>query len=115
MHIIHQHGDAKSADLGNGKTANREEQLLVPEWGAFVKCAPYDDHFIYASNEPGGSAYQCTCGSVAVVVPPGPAGMFVCLFHATYGAHQTSFVNRNDFNELAGQTLEINPDSARWI
>lgn len=90
----------------------------MPEWGAFVPCAPYEEHFVYLNPDTseGSSSYMCTCGSAAVVVPPGPAGMFVCLFHATYGSHTTSHVNLKDFEKSAGEKVEISrPESKRWV
>jgi len=82
-------GDAKKTITLKGRPVKREESLLVAEWTAFVKCAPYDNHFIYHDPTPQQTAFMCTCGSAAVVVPPGPDGMFVCLHHATYGNHTT--------------------------
>lgn len=94
--IIQHKGQPKKATTLKNVTVNRAESLFIQEWGTFIKCAPYDDHFIYESKEPGQSAYMCTCGAVAVVVPPGPQGMFVCYHHATYGFHTTSMVNKKD-------------------
>lgn len=70
----------------------------MSEYGGNIKCAPYDNHFIYASQEKGQSAYMCTCGSPAVVVPPGPQGMFLCLFDAENGHHATTEVDMKDFH-----------------
>lgn len=115
--IIHHRGEPQTAETPQGVVVERQEALWVPEWGALVKCAPYDDHFVYANPDTSAesSAYMCTCGSAAVVVPPGPLGLFVCLFHATYGSHTTSFVNLKDFNKVAGQMLDIKPEKARWL
>ncbi len=92
--------------------------MFIPEWGEFIPCAPYDDHFVYLNPDtsPGSSAYMCTCGSVAVVANPekGMGRMFVCLFHATYGAHTTSYVNRGDWPDIAGDTIEVKGDK-RWL
>lgn len=89
FNIIRYKGDPKKTKTLKGRNVVREESLLVPEWAAFVKCTPYDNHFIFHDPTPEQSAYMCTCGSVAVVAPPGPDGMFVCLHHATYGNHTT--------------------------
>ena len=112
--IIKHAGDPKKATLPNGTVVRREEELFVPEWGVFVPCAPYDNHFVYHNPTPGQSAYMCTCGSVAVITPPdGRNGMFVCLFDATYGNHQTTYINKKDFDKVAGRTLEIKGTRAR--
>jgi hypothetical protein len=87
--IIRHRGEAKQTRTLKGRSVKREESLLVPEWTTFIKCTPYDNHFIYHDPTPNQSSYMCTCGAVAVVVPPGPAGMFVCYHHATYGNHTT--------------------------
>lgn len=115
FNIIKHRGDPKEAKTLKGKLITREETLFVAEWGAFVKCTPYDDHFLYQDNTPEQSAYLCTCGSPAVVTPPGPQGMFVCLFHATYGFHQTSVINVKDFEKSAGETIEVSQKGKRWV
>jgi len=84
-------GDIKKATTLKKLNIVREDKLFVQEWGKFIPCAPYDNHFIYYTPEKEQSAYMCTCGSPAVVVPPeGANQMFVCLFHATYGKHTTN-------------------------
>lgn len=115
--IIHHRGTPQEALVGN-VTVRRSEEIFIPEWGAMVKCAPYDDHFIFESpyTAMGSPAHQCTCGSPAVVAPPGPQGLFVCLNHATYGFHTTSFVNKKDFKEVAGKGKAIDPKGGkRWV
>lgn len=98
FNIVRHVGTPKKAKTPKGVTITRQERLFVPEWRGFVPCAPYDDHFIYENNEPDQSSYLCTCGSVAVIAQPEGAGrMFVCLNHATFGFHQTSQVNKKDF------------------
>ena len=91
LHIIkpHSRGDVKKVTTIKNEKVERQEQLFVEDWGVFIKCAPYDNHFVFMSSLPNQSTYMCTCGSPAVVVPPGPTGMFVCLHHATYGNHTT--------------------------
>lgn len=106
-YVVKHLGDPKQAKTLKGRRVTRQESLFVPEMGAMVKCAPYDDHFVYHDPNNNGSAYLCTCGSPAVIAPPDPSGMFMCLFHATYGKHQTSYINTKDFADVAGQTIEI--------
>lgn len=114
FNIIRHRGDAKKAETLKGQAIQRQESLYVPEWGAFVNCAPYSEHFLFADSASGQSAYSCTCGSAAVVVPPDKRGMFVCLFHATYGFHQTSVINVKDFHKSAGETVEVSQKGKRW-
>jgi len=117
--VIQHRGQVRKAETAKGATVEREEYLFVPEWGQFIQCAPYDEHFIYQDPDGpiGGSAFLCTCGSAAVVINPerDSGRMFVCLMHATYGAHSTSFVDRKDFPGVAGQVLDIKPEKARWL
>ncbi len=117
--IIHHRGQVQKAETAQGTTVEREEYLFVSEWGQFIQCAPYEEHFVFEDPDKaiGGSAFLCTCGSVAVVINPerDSGRMFVCLLHASHGAHSTSFVNRNDFPGVAGQVLDIKPESARWV
>ena len=100
--IIRHHGEVKEATTATNRRVTRQEQLFIPEYGQLVTCAPYDDHFVYHNTLPSESAYMCTCGSVAVIAPPGAQGLLVCMFHASYGRHQTSFVNKDDFRATAG-------------
>jgi len=99
--------DANSATTVDGHKVTRLEEIFVPEWGTFVKCAPYDDHFIYEDPESltklGRWAHMCTCGSPAIIVgfkqysqdaSKYSGGLFVCK-HFTdtslegHGVHQT--------------------------
>lgn len=120
--IIHHRGDPQEAEF-EGVTVRRSGAIYIPEWGQAVTCTPYGNHFIFEvpfnralSVAGGGAAHRCTCGSPAVVVPPGPQGQFVCLFHATYGFHTTSFVNKKDFKEVAGEGKVIDPKGGkRWM
>lgn len=114
FNIIKHKGDPKKAMLPNGAVVHREKKIFIPEWEAFVNCAPYSNHFVYENPIPGQSAYMCTCGSPAVITPPGSKGMMVCLFHATYGFHTTSVVNKKDFPKMAGETVEVTQKGKRW-
>lgn len=103
FNIIKHAGTPKSFfDERTGKIINRPEKLFVDEWGVFVNCAPYDDHFIYENPDKtkGSPSYMCTCGAAAIVVPPfGPNRLFVCQNHVTFGFHATSMVNKKDFEQ----------------
>ena len=106
--IIRHYGEPKKARTLKGVAIGRQDSLFVAEWGAFVPCAPYDDHFLYATNEQESSAYLCTCGAPAVVINPEDprTRMFVCLVHAQEGKHMTSYVETRDFSKVAGKTIE---------
>lgn len=113
FNIIHHNGTPRQATLPNGTIVYRQEFLFVEEWKALVVCASYDDHFIYLNPDTseGSPSYLCTCGSVAVVAPPSPAGMFVCLFDLNAGLlgyHSTSLYNRDEFDKVKGQKLDMN-------
>lgn len=98
FNIIRYRGQQNKAQLPNGTWIERADRLWVEEYG-LVMCAPYDDHFIFRNpnKKEIGSLYQCTCGSMAVVVGPqgylydaSPQGkMLVCHHHATHGIHAT--------------------------
>ena len=73
----------KYVDIRNHRY-HRQEYLIFK--GHRVRCAPYDNHFLYYTTEIG-PAYRCTCGSLAVVVQAGDGVMMVCKFHADNGHH----------------------------
>ena len=67
-----------------------DKGIFVPEWGIFVKCAPYDVHFIFeVPKDLPGWTHMCSCGSPAVAVSGDDYGhlgspegmMFVCKSH----------------------------------
>lgn len=89
--IIRHAGDLNHATTQLGQKIERKQSLFIPEWGYSVNCAPYEEHFIYKTDEriKGLPGYMCTCGSAAVVANPEKAKsrLFVCLLHATTGKH----------------------------
>jgi hypothetical protein len=97
MHIVRNINTPKEATTLDGKKVHREEKLYVPEMQAFIPCASYSNHFIYAnpSTKKGQPCYLCTCGSLAVVIgsnayaqDQSPSGaLFVCHCHATFSRH----------------------------
>lgn len=100
--IIHHRGSPNEATTLDGYKVYRQEEIFIPEWGKFVKCAPYDDHFIYEDPQSeriiGRWAHMCTCGSPAVIVGYNAykndaskysGGLLVCKAHADTGHHQT--------------------------
>ena len=100
--IIKHRGRVNKARLPESATiVQRQERIFVEEWGQFVPCAPYDEHFIYENPDktPGKSSFMCTCGAAAIVVSPFKVYLFVCLNHATYGFHTTSQENKKDFDQ----------------
>lgn len=112
FNINHHVGEVKKATLADGTVVTRQERIFVPDYFAFIKCAEYQDHFIYLNPDtsPGSSAYLCTCGNVAVIAPPGPMGLFVCLFDLNTGLkgyHATSLYNLKDWEKTKGQKLDM--------
>jgi hypothetical protein len=105
--VVRHLGEPQDARTLHGRMVHRQEKLWVDDWGTFVPCAPYDDHFIYLSPDktPGSPTFMCTCGSAAVVTGSGDGAMFVCLMHATMGKHATSLVNVRDFPDVGGQLI----------
>ena len=112
--IIRYRGDPQKTTTLKGQPVERKTSLFIPEWNVDIKCAPYDNHFIYENPDKGigSTAYLCTCGGAGVVVPPDLSGMFVCLTHATYGFHSTSFINKKDFANIAGGIVK--PKGKKW-
>lgn len=90
FNIIRHRGDLKRAKTHHQKNIRRAEKIMHTD-GELYPTAPYDNHFLYVSSQPNQPAYMCTCGSTAVLPtdPPKNQRMFVCLFHATNGVHQT--------------------------
>lgn len=94
--IIRHRGTPNKATLPDGTVVYGKEHIFVPEYG-LIKCAPYSDNFIYEmpSKFINAPSYACSCGSPAVitglsgyVLDASPQGkLFVCLQHATHGAH----------------------------
>lgn len=113
MNIIKHAGTVKTATLPDGTTVHRQERIFVEEWGAFVACAPYSDHFVYINPDTreGSPGHLCTCGAVAVVTPPSPTGLFVCMFDLNSGLlgyHSTALYNKKDIDKVKGQKLDMN-------
>jgi hypothetical protein len=117
--IIQHRGEPNKAEF-EGVPVTRQEQLFIPEWGGLVRCTPYDNHFIFeipdARKRMGASEYMCTCGSYAVVAHPEDVKLrvFICMFHAENGYHQTAIINKKDFESIAGETLPI-PKGKQWL
>lgn len=120
FNIIKHAGQPNTAEF-EGVKVTRQEHIFVidPQLGGLIPCAPYDDHFVFevprSRARQGQSSYMCTCGSAAVIAnPEGAKGrMFVCLFHGTYGYHQTSVVNKETFEQQAGQILTAK--GRKWL
>lgn len=119
FNIIRHRGEPQKAEF-EGIPIKREEKLFIREWGMFVNCAPYDDHFVFqvpkSRLRKGVSEYMCTCGAAAVVANPEIAKerLFVCLLHATYGHHSTSIINKDDF-ERGNLDKTIDIEGKKWL
>jgi hypothetical protein len=104
--ILKHRGDLDHAETVEGKKVHRQEKIWFYDHG-WVRCAPYDNHFIYddpmAGKIIGRWTPMCTCGSPAVIVgynvykdqaSPStkkestvPGEMLVCFNHAQFGKH----------------------------
>lgn len=96
FNIIKFKGSPKNATLIDGSTVEKQDSIFIPQLGAFIPCAPYDNHFIYlVPVKIVGPSLMCTCGSPAVWVGSdvyeamaSPAGaLLVCLHHMNYTKH----------------------------
>jgi hypothetical protein len=95
--IIRHHNSPNDAVTADGVKVYRSSKIFVPEWVAYIRCAPYDTHFIYEdkSNKVGRWALMCTCGSPAIIVgynvykkdASNSGAMIVCNQHASTGRH----------------------------
>lgn len=104
--IIKHKGDLDHAETADGYKVHRQEKIFFKEHG-YVKCAPYDNHFIYddpmANKIIGRWTPMCSCGSPAGIIGYNayksdaspttrkessvPGELLVCLAHAQYGKH----------------------------
>jgi hypothetical protein len=96
--IIRHRGQPTRAQLPDGKWIERQDQLFVPEWGRFIPCVQYDDHFVYeVPPKYIGASFRCTCGAIAVVSgysayrdnASQQGLLLLCLNHSTFGVHAT--------------------------
>lgn len=122
--IIHHAGRVVKTEF-EGVIVERPETIIVlnfPQVGMVlnVPCAPYDEHFVFevpkSREREGRSPYLCTCGSAAVIKDYSDprAMLFVCHFHAQYGYHTTSVLNKDDFP--GGSKEKLDPDKGRqWL
>jgi len=92
--VVRSLGDLKSAKLWDGTVVTRKDKIWVDAYGTFVKCMPYELHFIYeVPKEHRGWGLMCTCGSIAGVsgakaykklITPSDTGlMIVCVRHSS--------------------------------
>jgi len=98
FNIIKHFGDAGKVTLVDGTVIHKDpaERLFVPEYGVFVKCAPYGNHFIFeVPKRIKGPSWMCSCGSVAHMVGANAYGhlsspegaMIVCQHHTQFNKH----------------------------
>lgn len=106
--IIRRRGMPMVAYLPDGTKIERSmmpngfEAIFVPELMGFVRCASYDDHFIYeipkrVAHLYPGPIYRCTCGGAAIyagmsgyILDASPQGkLFLCQVHSATGLHAT--------------------------
>ncbi len=105
--IIHHFNSPNEAVTGDGYIVYREDKLYFPEIARFVRCAPYDNHFIYHdplyNSKVGRYTPMCTCGAMGWLVGYNaykqdasstnggsglvPGELLVCSVHAQAGHH----------------------------
>jgi len=97
--IIHHRGELGEAYTHKGTKIVRTDSIFLRSFGRFIKCTPYDNHFIYQVPETdrvvGASTVMCTCGSFAGIMghdayknDASPQGeLLLCHWHATEGRH----------------------------
>ncbi len=96
--IIHHRGDLNKV-TSDGVAFFRKESIVLSGIGN-VKCAPYDDHFVFRDARKIGWTTFCTCGSPAVVLNydaykehgSSQGALLVCKGHIDNGKHNA--VNR---------------------
>ena len=96
FNIVRQINSPTKATLFDGTIVYRKEKIFVPEYGGEVKCAPYDNHFVFAvPRRIKGPAYLCSCGGMAHFIGSkdyahlsSPEGlMLTCMAHTSTGKH----------------------------
>jgi len=98
MNIIRSHGTPDKVTLADGTVIYRDpdERMFIPEYGTFIKCAPYSTHFLFTVPvRIKGAGMLCSCGSPAVIVGAKAyahlssfkEAMVVCQFHTTNNRH----------------------------
>lgn len=98
MNIIRSHGTLNKVTLVDGTEIynDKRNKIWIPEYGVFIPCAPYGNHFIF--EVPArilGPSWLCSCGSVAVNVgmkayahlSSDKEAMIVCLQHTSSNRH----------------------------
>lgn len=91
--IIRNAGQLNSV-VSDGRTFRRVETISLKGIGR-VKCAPYDNHFVFYDARHLGWTTFCTCGSPAVVVSPdaykhlgsNQGQLLICLIHTQTNRH----------------------------
>lgn len=102
--VVKHVGDLNEATVDGRVKVHRTDRIYFEGHG-LVKCAPYDNHFVfdYKSKKIGAWTPVCTCGSPAGIVgynaykqdaspttkdeSSNPGELIVCLSHAQTGKH----------------------------
>lgn len=97
--VIRHYGTLNWVEV-EGQRIERQEKILMFDRGegatpVWVKCTPYDNHFIYKYTKRKGWTTFCTCGSPAVVVNydaykqygSQQGALLVCYWHTVNGRH----------------------------
>lgn len=92
--VVRSVGDLKQVTV-DGKEFYRQPKLFLGQDLGNIKCAPYDNEFIFADGRRKGWTLFCTCGSPAVIVgydvysrdASAQGALLVCYHHAAFGTH----------------------------
>jgi hypothetical protein len=98
VEIIRAHNTPNKVTLYDGTVINRDKsgKIWIPEWGTYVVCTPYDNHFVFeVPQRMEGPSHMCSCGGESVIVgakayshlSSNKEAMMVCQHHTMYGRH----------------------------
>ena len=98
MQIIRAHNTPNKVTLVDGTEIfnDKSNKIWIPEYGTFISCVEYGNHFIFeVPKRLKGASYLCSCGSPAVIVGAkayahlgsSQDALFVCQHHTTHNRH----------------------------
>ena len=96
FNIVRQINSPTRATLFDGTVVHRRDKVYVPEYQGEVRCADYDNFFVFAVPKAiTGPAYLCSCGGMAHFIGSkdyshlsSPEGlMLTCMLHTSTGKH----------------------------
>jgi hypothetical protein len=96
--LIRARNTPNKVTLADGTIIERDKdgKIFIPEYGGFVVCCPYDNHFLFEVPKTIiAPSFLCSCGAPGVIVGSkeyshlgSPQGMMlVCHHHLSFGKH----------------------------